>query len=349
MAVPGKVRAAIVGATGYTGAEVLRLLLGHPAARIVMLTSRDPGPPMAEGYRHLTGLCDLALEPFDPDEVARRADVAFVGLPHHAAMEAVLPLRRRDVAVIDLSADFRLRNVETYRRHYGEHLAPELLAGAAYGLPELFREEIRRTRLVATPGCYPTSVIVPLAPLLRRGLVSPAGIVADSKSGVTGAGRSLALASHYAEVEGGLRPYKVASHRHQPEMEEVLERATGARVRILFTPHLVPMKRGILSTVYADLAPGVDLEAIRGALASEYEGERFVKLLPEGIWPDTAHVCGSNYLHLGAAVDRERGKVVLLSALDNLVKGAAGAAVQCMNLLFGLEEAAGLEAAPLFP
>jgi N-acetyl-gamma-glutamyl-phosphate reductase len=344
-----KVRAAIVGATGYTGAEVLRLLLGHPGAEVGLLTSREPGAPIAETYRHLAGLCELRLDPFDPDRVAERADVAFVGLPHHAAMEAVSPLYERGMRVIDLSADFRLRSVETYRRWYGEHFAPALLAQAAYGLPEIFREEVRQSRLVATPGCYPTSVILPLAPLLRDGLVAPGGIVADCKSGVSGAGRGLTQDTHYTEVEGGLRAYKVTAHRHQPEMEEVLARVTGADVRLLFTAHLVPMKRGILSTVYADALPGADLARVRASLERAYGGEPFVKVLPAGTWPDTAHVCGSNYVHLGAAFDAERGKVVLLCALDNLVKGAAGAAVQCMNLVFGLDERAGLCAAPLFP
>jgi N-acetyl-gamma-glutamyl-phosphate reductase len=343
------VRVAIVGATGYTGVETLRLVLGHPHARVTLVTSRDPGPPIAKSYRHLAGLTDLALEPFDPDDVARRADVAFVGLPHQAATEAVVPLHERGLRVVDLSADFRLRSADTYRRTYGEHAAPRLLAEAAYGLPELFRDEIRSARLVATPGCYPTSVTLPLAPLLRDGLVSPRGIIADCKSGVTGAGRGLTLETHYSEVEGGIRAYKVAVHRHQPEMEEVLERATGQATRVLFAPHLVPMKRGILATIYADAAPGVDFAAARASLERAYGGEPFVKLLPEGIWPDSAHVAGSNYVHLGIALDPERGKVVLLCAIDNLVKGAAGAAVQCMNLLFGLDESSGLAAAPVFP
>jgi N-acetyl-gamma-glutamyl-phosphate reductase len=344
-----RIRAAVVGATGYTGAELVRLLLGHPSAEVVALTSRDPGAAYPDLYPHMSGLCEARLEPFDADAIAARADVAFVGLPHHAAMEAVVPLAKRGLRVIDLSADFRLRNVETYRRYYGEHLAPELLPTAVYGLPELFREEIRRARIVAVPGCYPTSVILPLAPLLARGLIAPRGIIADCKSGVSGAGRAATADTHYPEVEGGLRPYKVGTHRHQPEMEEMLERATHREVRIVFTPHLVPMKRGILATVYADALPGTDLDAVRRALAEDYGSERFVRMLPDGRWPDTAQVNGSNYVHLAASFDAERGKVLLLSALDNLVKGASGAAVQSMNLLFGLPEAEGLGAAPLFP
>lgn len=344
-----QVRAAIVGATGYTGAELLRLLLPHPGVQVVACTSREPGPRMDEVYRHLAGRTELALEPFDADAIAARADVAFVGLPHHAAMEAVIPLHQRGVRVVDLSADFRLRDVATYRAHYGEHLAPELCATAAYGLPELFREEVRRATLVATPGCYPTSVILPTAPLLRAGLVRPKGLLADCKSGVSGAGRGLTQDTHYTEVDGGLRAYKAWAHRHQPEMEEILARATGLSVDLLFTPHLVPMSRGIASSIYADLEPGVTAAQVRACLAAAYRDEPFVVLLPHGKHPDTNHVIGTNFVHLQCVVDERRGKVLLLSALDNLCKGASGAAVQCMNLLFGLPEGAGLDAVALFP
>lgn len=344
-----KVRVAIVGATGYTGAEVLRLLLGHRRAEVVVCTSREPGPTLAATYRQFTGLVDLTLEAFEPDVVAARAEVAFVGLPHHAAMEAVIPLYARGMRVIDLSADFRFRSVDTYRAHYGEHLAPALLQEAVYGLPELFREELRKTRLVATPGCYPTSVILPLAPLLRAGLVKPRGLIADCKSGVSGAGRGLTQDSHYTEVEGGLRAYKVGCHRHQPEMEEVLGRASGVIPELLFAPHLVPMIRGISAAIYAELADGVEGSAVRECLVSAYAGERFVKVLPPGQHPDTKHVAGTNYVHLNVVVDEPRRRVVLLCALDNLVKGASGAAVQSMNVLFGLDEGEGLLASALFP
>ena len=344
-----KVRVAIVGATGYTGAELLRLLLAHPRAEVTLATSREPGPALAAIYRHFTGLTSLALEVFDPELVAARADVAFVGLPHHAAMEAVVPLHARGLKVIDLSADFRLRDVGTYRAHYGEHLAPELLAGAAYGLPELFREEIADASIVATPGCYPTSVVLPLAPLLRDGRVLAKGIVADCKSGVSGAGRGATQDTHYTEVEGGLRAYKVGVHRHQPEMEEVLARASGVAPEIFFTPHLVPMTRGISSAIYAELAPGATADAVRTSLETTYANEPFVKVLAKGLHPDTKHVAGSNYVQIGVLVDEARRRVVLLCAIDNLVKGASGAAVQCMNLLFGLDETLGLRAAALFP
>jgi N-acetyl-gamma-glutamyl-phosphate reductase len=344
-----KIRAAIVGATGYTGAEVLRLLLGHARVEVVLCTSREPGKSVADTYRHFAGRTSLALEPFDADDVRARADVAFVGLPHHAAMEAVVPLVERGVRVIDLSADFRLRNVDTYRAHYGEHIAPHLCAEAAYGLPELFRDEIRGARLVATPGCYPTSVILPLAPLLRVRLVSPRGIVADSKSGVSGAGRGATQDTHYTEVEGGLRAYKAWSHRHQPEMEEVLARTTGASPQILFAPHLVPMNRGIATSVYADLEDGAREADVRACLEAAYAREPFVCVLAKGQHPDTKHVAGTNYVHVNAVVDETRRKVLLLSALDNLVKGAAGAAVQSMNLMMGIDEREGLGAVALFP
>ena len=343
------IRVAIVGATGYTGAELLRLLLPHPGAEVVLCTSREPGPRLDDVYRHLAGRTSLALEAFEPDALAERADVAFVGLPHHAAMEAVIPLHQRGLRVIDLSADFRLQNVATYRAQYGEHLAPELCASAVYGLPELFRDSLQGARLVATPGCYPTSVIVPLAPLLRAGIVRARGIIADCKSGVSGAGRGLTQDTHYPEVDGGLRAYKVWAHRHQPEMEEVLARATGTAPEILFAPHLVPMSRGIASSIYADLEDGFTGADARDCLADAYRHEHFVVVLPKGKQPDTKHVLGTNFVHTACIHDDARRKVVLLSALDNLCKGASGAAVQCMNILFGLPEDTGLGAVALFP
>lgn len=353
-----QVRVAIVGASGYTGAELCRLLAGHPRVTITSVSARRAaGQRLGDVFPHLRGITglDLAVDAFDPDRVAREADLAFLALPHGESALVVAGLRERGLRVLDLSADFRLHDPAAWAQWYGGgelgHPAAGLLAGAVYGLPERHRAALRGAELVAVPGCYPTASVLAIAPLLERGLVRATGLVIDAKSGASGVGRTPGLPSHFPEMAEGLRPYKVGgSHRHTPEIEQELALAAGVDVTVLFTPHLVPMTRGILACVYAEPTdPTRPAGAYREALALAYAGEPFVDVLPPGAVPDTAHVRGSNRIHVTAVYDPRSRRVLAMSALDNLIKGASGQAVQCMNLACGLSETLGLGAAPLFP
>jgi N-acetyl-gamma-glutamyl-phosphate reductase len=354
--VSDRVAVAVVGASGYTGAELLRLCLGHPRVELTGVYARSKaGEPLARVFPQFAGRLPLTLEPFDPDGVAKRAEVAFLALPHGESAPAAAALVDRGMTVLDLSADFRLADQAEYAAWYGSaehprHPAPELLARAIYGLPELHREELRGARLVAVPGCYPTAAILAIEPLLAAGLVSPDGLVVDAKSGVSGAGRTPSLATHLPEAAEGIRPYKIAgSHRHTPEIEQELARVARRPVRLTFTPHLVPMSRGILACVYATPTSERPASAYQEAIEARWRGEPFVVALPAGQLPDTAFVRGSNRAHTAVAVDARAGRVVCLSAIDNLVKGAAGQALQAMNVALGLPETEGLEAVGLFP
>jgi N-acetyl-gamma-glutamyl-phosphate reductase len=352
-------RVAIVGASGYTGAELCRLIAGHPRLRITSVSAkRAAGQRLADVFGHLRGVAglDLAIDSFDADRIAAACDVAFAALPHGESAVVVAALRERGVRVLDLSADFRLRDREVWKQWYaggehGEHAAPALLEQAVYGLPERHRAAVRGAGLVAVPGCYPTATVLAIAPLLERGLVKATGLIVDAKSGASGVGRTPALASHFPEMAEGLKPYKVAgTHRHTPEIEQELTRAAGADVTVLFTPHLVPMIRGILACVYAEpTEPGRDPDVYRRALVEAYAGEPFVDVLPAGAVPDTAHVRGSNRVHVTACFDPRSRRVLAMSAIDNLVKGASGQALQCANLVLDLPETMGLGAAPVFP
>lgn len=345
-------RVAVVGATGYTGMECLRYLAGHPGVHLCWLGSAShAGEPVAEALPALAGLDLPVLSAPDPRAVAGRAEVAILALPHGAAMEWVPPLLEAGLRVIDLGADFRLRDPDAYARWYHRpHQAPALLAGAAYGLAEHYAPAIARAGLVANPGCYPTAVALPLVPLLAAGLVSPDGIIVDAKSGVSGAGRAPAAGVHFCEVHENLRPYQVAgTHRHLPEMEQVLGDPAGRPVALTFTPHLVPMVRGILATIYATPVPGVGAADLQAALEEAYASSPFVRVLPPGRLPETRHVRGSNFADLAVAVDGRTGRAILTSAIDNLGKGAAGQAVQNLNLMLGWPETWGLEARPVVP
>jgi N-acetyl-gamma-glutamyl-phosphate reductase len=349
-------RVAIVGASGYTGAELVRLLLGHPRVELAALYARRAaGSRLAEVFPQFAGRVDLPIEELDADDCARRADVAFLALPHGDSARAVAALHQRGMTVLDLSADFRLRDAGVYGRWYGSeaepaHPHPELLPEAVYGLPELYRDRLAGARLVAVPGCYPTAALLAVAPLVRAGLVGADRLVVDAKSGVTGAGRSPSPIAHFPEAGEGVRPYKVVGgHRHTPEMEQELAALAGAEVRLLFTPHLLPMSRGILACVYAEPTGEHEPAAYRDAMVRAYEGEPFVTVLPPGRLPDTAHVRGSNRAHVAVAVCERSGRVLAMSAIDNLVKGASGQAIQCMNLARGLDETEGLDGVGLFP
>ena len=344
------VRVAIAGASGYTGFELMRLLATHPRAELRVITSRArQGLALSAVYPALAGVFDLRFAEPDPAVLSSDIDCVFTALPHQAAMDTVPGLLERGVRVVDLSADYRFRDAAVYEQWYQPHKTPELLAEAVYGLPELHREAIRGARLVANPGCYATSVILAAAPLLEAGLIDPASLIADSKSGVSGAGRGASLTTHFCEVNDGFKAYKVAEHRHTPEIEQELSRLAGRPVVISFTPHLVPMTRGILSTVYADLRPGVGDREVDQAFAARYGDQRFVRLGPGGALPSTLQVRGSNYCDLGWKVDPRTGRVIVIAVIDNLTRGAAGQALCNMNLMFGLPEATGLEQAPWQP
>ncbi|MEZ4369015.1 MAG: N-acetyl-gamma-glutamyl-phosphate reductase [Kofleriaceae bacterium] len=352
---------AIIGASGYTGAELVRLLAGHPQLELVAVyAKRAAGARLDEVFPHLTGASSLTIEAFDADGCAARARVAFAALPHGESAPVVAALRARGVTVLDLSADFRLDDAAAWQAWYASaehplHPAPALLAEAVYGLPELHRARLRGAGLVAVPGCYPTASILAIAPLLARGLVRPRGLVIDAKSGASGAGRSPGLATHLPEAAEGVRAYKVGgAHRHTAEIEQELGRvAVGGELRLTFTPHLLPMARGILACVYAEPADA-ELAArapdlYRAALAEAYADEPFVSVLSAGRLPDTAHVRGSNRVHVTAVYDPRAERVLAIAAIDNLVKGASGQAIQCANLALGLDERTGLEQVALFP
>lgn len=334
------VKVAILGATGYTALEAIKILLRHPQAEIVAVTSRSEGKtPLSSVHPSLVGRIDLALEDLPPAEVGKRADCVFSCLPHCASAEIVPQVLAAGAKVIDFSADYRLDDSATYLEWYGhEHPDQDRLGKTVYGLPELFRSQIKGAALVANPGCYSTSAILPLAPLVKSGLFEADDIIVDSKSGVSGAGRSPKLMTHFPECNESLSAYNVGRHRHTPEIEQVISRHAGPRPQVIFTPQLAPMDRGILSTIYIKpkraMAEGDVMKLLRDA----YAGERFVRVVDH--LPATKDTVDTNFCDITARV--VRGRVLLISCLDNLVKGAAGAAVQNFNVLFNLPETAGL-------
>ena len=338
------VRITILGATGYSGAELIRLLLNHPSATLQRVTSESsPGQPIASIHPQFRGRLDLVLEKADAKKIVRDSDLVFSCYPPGAGMKIIAELVRAGTRVIDLSADFRLPSAAMYRTWYKQaHAAPALLKSAAFGLPELFRKEIRGARLVANPGCYVTAAALSAAPLLRPLLVDPRSLIVDAKSGASGAGKKVALEYLFTEVDGNFRAYNVARHRHQPEIETALARFAKRSPAVTFTPHLVPMGRGILSVLYATLKRSLATEQIRSLFARFYEKEPFVRVLPEGELPQTKNVAYTNYCDIGITQDPRSRRAIVVAAIDNLVKGASGQAVQNMNLCFNRPETEGL-------
>ena len=342
-----KLRAAVVGATGYAGAELVRILSGHPDVDLTLITSRKQiGQDYDTIYPALKQFVRLACADSDAAVVAENADVAFLALPHKASMGMAPGLLDAGLRVVDLSADFRFKNQAAYEAHYQPHTCAQLLETAVYGLCERFADRIAKADLVGNPGCYPTSVLLPLLPLIEDKLIDPTVLVADCKSGVSGAGREATPTTHFCHVNESFKPYKVGSHRHTPEIDENLSLAAGESVKITFVPHLIPMTRGMQSTIYAKLSPGADEPQVRQCLETAYGSAPFVRLLAGGRTPDTLNVRGTNFCDIGWGVDPGSGRLILMSAIDNLVKGAAGQAVQNMNLMYGFEESAGLNAVP---
>lgn len=353
-----KKKVAIVGASGYSGEELTRLLLRHPLVELAAVTSRQyAGQTIAQvfpKFGHLPGAETVRFSEPNAELLSKQAQIVFLALPHGVAAEFAVPLLQTGCQVIDLSADFRLRSAEVYKEFYAhEHPAPHLLKQAVYGLPEAYREQIREAMLVACPGCYPTSILLPLIPLLKARLIDPADMIADSLSGVSGAGRKAELDYLFVECNESVRPYGIPKHRHLSEIEQELSAAADQKVTMQFTPHLIPVNRGILTTVYVKPAPGrVNAEdsaslasfgdEVRACYKAAYENERFVRVLSDKALPDTKNVVGTNVLELAWRVDPRTQRITIMSAEDNLVKGASGQAVQCMNILCGWEETAGL-------
>jgi N-acetyl-gamma-glutamyl-phosphate reductase len=344
------IKICIYGGSGYTGQELLRLLLNHPEAKVVSITSRRfAGVPVSEVYPVFAGRTDLVYTDDNPEALSDIADLVFLALPHGVSMEIAPIFLEAGKKVIDLSADFRIRDVSVYEFWYRKHTAAPLIKEAVYGLPELYRDDIRGARLLANPGCYPTSVILGLAPALRLRLIDPSSVIADSKSGVSGSGREPQIASLFCEVAEGFKAYKVGGHRHTPEMEQELGILAGRQMTISFTPHLLPVKRGILSTLYGNLTKDVSTEEVLELYRKFYEKEPFIRVYRAGQFPNISSIAGSNFCDIGVTVDKRTGRLVAVSAIDNLVKGASGQAIQNMNLMYNLPEETGLPQTGLYP
>lgn len=342
------IKVGVVGATGYAGAELVRLLQGHPQASIVHLVSESMAGAMIESvYPSLLGVYGAQTEALDAETLGHDCDVVFTALPHHVSAKTVPAIHAAGARVIDLSGDFRYDDPAVYEQWYGQaHPHPDLMRDAIYGMPELPGKKlaIAQAGIVGNPGCYTTCSILALVPALAEGFIDTKGIIIDAKSGVTGAGRKATQDLHFCEVQDNFKAYKVASHRHTSEIEQELSKVAGTDITLTFTPHLLPVKRGILATIYAQLTADVAVTQVLDAYQAFYQDQPFVVIHPKGSYPELKFVNGSNYLHIGAEVDRRTGRLILIACLDNLVKGAAGQAIQNMNLMFGLDETAGLQA-----
>lgn len=343
----------IIGARGFTGGELVRILLRHPGVSLSYVTSEShAGESLSDTFPTLLGQTDLKYEAFNSEEALNKADVFIFAMPEGEAMKRAPQLLAQGAKIVDLSGDFRLKDAAIYQKWYKrEHVAPDLLGKAVYGLPELHRSEIKSAQLVANPGCYPTSSILALAPLMKEKALDPESILVDSKSGVSGAGGRAAMGGEYSYplINDSFRAYGLVSHRHTPEIEQELGLQAGTEAMVQFTPHLVPMTRGILSTAYAEMTTEMSLDEIQSLYENFYKDEPFVQVLPKGQLPQTKHVCGSNHCHIGMNYDSRTHRVIVVSAIDNLVKGAAGQAVQNMNLLCGLPETQGIDLIALYP
>lgn len=341
-----KIQVGIVGATGYAGAELVRLITSHPQAEVAAISSVSfEGKKLSEVYPAYTFLNDMVCE--SQDEVVEKSDVIFAALPHGLSQELGAKCIEAGKKFIDLGADFRLESEDEYTEWYGgTFLDKALHKEAVYGLPEFFREKIKGSRIIANPGCYTTCSPLAIAPAISKGLIKTQGIICDCKSGVTGAGRKPTQGSHFPELNEGFHAYKAACHRHTPEIEQTLSKLSGEKVTITFVPHLLPVNRGILATVYADIADGVSFEDIKKAYEEFYKDEYFVRLLPDGAYADIHNVRYSNFCDVSIHHDKRANKLVACAAIDNMVKGAAGQAIQNMNIIFGLDEKEGLIIVP---
>lgn len=342
----------IIGASGYTGSELIRLLAGHPEVKVTYVTANQyQGTKVTELYPHLTVITDAVYEAYDLKTALGKADIFFLALPHGKAMEVGPELVDAGGKVVDLSGDFRLAGKDIYEAWYKtEHTRPDFIGKAVYGLPEIYEEKIKNAGFISNPGCYPTGALLALAPLLSEKLIITDSIIVDSLSGVSGAGRDPKPATHFCMVDESLTAYKVGGvHQHTPEIEQYLSDMAGEAVTISFTPHLMPVSRGILTTAYAAAAVPVRLNDLIGLYEAFYRDKPFVHIVPKGHYPQTKSVMGSNYCHIGLALDERTGRIIVISAIDNLVKGASGQAIQNMNIMMGLPQDMGLKSAGLMP
>lgn len=345
------IKAGVIGATGYSGQELTRILLQHPEIELVSASSHSyVGQKYNDIYQNFKGIYTEECSEENIEKMAENLDIIFLALPHGIASKKITPKILNKVKIIDLGADFRLKNQQTYEKWYEvEHYSPDLLNNAVYGLCELKREQIKETNLIANPGCYTTCSILSLAPLLNAGIIDEKSIIIDAKSGVSGAGRSLNTAIHYNECNESIKAYKIASHRHTPEIEQELSEISRKEITLTFTPHLVPMNRGILVTAYASLKEKMGYEQICEIYSEFYKNEYFIRLTQKGVYPETRWTKGSNFCDIGFSIDERTNRIVAIGAIDNLIKGAAGQAVQNMNIMFGLDEKTGLTNIPIFP
>jgi N-acetyl-gamma-glutamyl-phosphate reductase len=345
------VKVGIIGATGYTGGELVRILAQHPEAEITAITSRShEGKKLEEVFYSLMGWNGPVFSGSDAPEAVVGCDVVFLAVPHGVAMKIAPVLLENKQKVIDFGADFRFRDHQVYESWYKQpHSQPELTKTAVYGLPELYRKEIRKAEIVGNPGCYPTSVILGLCPLIKKDLIDISRVIVDSKSGVSGAGRKADLGYHYPELFGNFKAYGVAGHRHTPEIEQELSKIAGSEIRISFTPHLLPVSRGILSTLHLSLKQSVTTAEVEEIFMEAYQGEPFIKVLREPVLPELKGVVGTNCCHIGVRVDKRTDQLIVVTVIDNMVKGASGQAVQNMNLMCNLPETMGLVQWPIYP
>ncbi len=352
MGQPDRIPVGVVGASGYGGVQLVRLLIDHPALELVYLGGQSSAnQPFGDLYPHLAHQSGWTVEPVDLEVIAERCQVVFLSLPNGLAAQMAPTLLSKGCRVLDLSADYRFFNLETYQVWYGGERHDQAIAPTAvYGLPELYREQISEAQLVGCPGCYPTASLLAVAPLLKQGLITPESTIIDAKSGTSGGGRQGKIPLLLAEADGSLGAYNVARHRHTPEIEQICSDLTGHEVVVQFTPHLVPMPRGILATVYASMRdPGLVREDLLTIFTAFYRASPWVKILPSGIYPQTKWACGTNLCYIGIEVDVRTERVIVLSAIDNLLKGQAGQAVQCLNLMMGWDETLGLPRLSFYP
>ena len=345
------IKVGIIGSTGYAGQELVRILLQHKDAEIVWYGSKSYiDKKYYEVFQNMFQLVDNTCMDDNMQELASKVDVIFTATPQGLCASLVSEEILSKVKIIDFSADFRIKDVKIYEEWYQiKHKSPQFIAEAVYGLCEINREQVKNARLIANPGCYPTCTTLSIYPLLKEGLIEPNSIIVDAKSGISGAGRSAKVGNLYCEVNESMKAYGVANHRHTPEIEEQLSLTTGESLNISFTPHLVPMNRGILITAYANLKKDVSYEEIKAAYDKYYEKEYFVRVLEKNVYPETRWVEGSNFVDVNFVIDKRTKRIIMMGAMDNLVKGAAGQAVQNMNLMFGLKESTGLQLVPMFP
>lgn len=345
-----KIKAGIIGATGYAGQELFRILYSHPYVEVTKVNSVSyTGKKYSDVYQNLNGLTELECGNDDVEKLAQEVDVLFIALPHGIASKSITKDVLNKCKVIDLGADFRLKDKNIYEQWYKvEHFGQEVLDEAVYGLCEIYADKIKNARLIANPGCYTTCSILSLYPLVKEGLINTDTIIIDAKSGVTGAGRKPDIGTSFCECNESIKAYKIASHRHTPEIEQELSLAAGKDIKLIFTPHLTPMNRGILATCYAKLNTKTDYETLNNAYLKYYKNKKFIRLLKEGVFPETNRVKTSEYADIGFTIDKRTNSAIVIGAIDNLVKGAAGQAIQNMNLMFGFDEDTALDTVPIY-